>query len=400
MDHTLSYCPDCGPATVPHWIERLSARIDVLFGYLTKPPELIWRGIKPGIARLRLGRMVPAITSFLAAIGLGKIVTKPDEKANWRTRVLWEEAVRRGIVMKEFRPFGISRELFFASYDHDTVAFDGLPRPRTARETSLNWMDDKGIIIEKFRAAGIPMPRGKTCTNLREADAAFKAVGGPVIVKPNLGSRSRHTYVHLVGLPSLHAAFLKAKELSPYVVVEEELIGFVFRITLIDGKIAGVMRREPPHVIGDGTNTVRKLVEKENKNPLRHGPIFHELSLGDEAIAELKKQHLSPDAIPKKGMMVLLHEKVSRAYGASTTEMTDVHPDNEILFLKIGTVLDDPLVGVDFMIEDISRSWREQKCGVIECNSLPFIDLHHFPLKGPVRNPAGAVWDMIFPTKA
>jgi cyanophycin synthetase len=95
--------------------------------------------------------------------------------------------------------------------------------------------------------------------------------------------------------------------------------------------------------------------------------------------------------------MVTLHEKVSRAYGASTTEMADVHPENEKLFVKIAAVLDDPLVGVDFMIEDMAKPWYEQKCGVIECNSLPFIDLHHFPLKGSARNAAGAVWEMIFP---
>ena len=59
-------------------------------------------------------------------------------------------------------------------------------------------------------------------------------------------------------------------------------------------------------------------------------------------------------------------------------------------------MLDDPLVGVDFMMDDMARSWKEQKCGVIECNSLPFIDLHHFPLKGPARNAAGNVWDLIF----
>ena len=95
-----------------------------------------------------------------------------------------------------------------------------------------------------------------------------------------------------------------------------------------------------------------------------------------------------------------LHPKVSRSYGASTTEITDAHPENVELFLKIAETLDDPLVGVDFMMEDMARSWREQKCGVIECNSCPFIDLHHYPLRGPARNVAGMVWDMIFPSSA
>jgi cyanophycin synthetase len=360
--------------------------------------------MKPLVATLRLGRLAPSTARLAAAIGLGTIATKPDEKNNLRAAVLWEEAERRGIVMQEFRPFGFSREIFFATFAHDTRAFDGLPRPRTARESALNWMDNKGVILKKFRAADIPVPQGKSCTKLSQAEKVFheimenknSAAKNAVIVKPTIGSRSRHTYVGIKDIEALRRAFKKAKELCPSVVVEEELSGFVFRITLIGGKIAGVMRREAPHVIGNGEHTIHELIIKENTNPLRHGPIFHELPLGEETVTILKEQSLSLDSIPAKDQMVIIHPKVSRAYGASTTEMADIHPDNEELFLKIAATLDDPLVGVDFMINDMSRSWKEQKCGIIECNSLPFIDLHHYPLKGTAKNAAGALWDLIF----
>ena len=391
------YCPDCGPVTVPHWVERWSARIDATVDIVAKPFDLLVRGTKPLIAPLRLGRMAPPLARCLAALRLGTIVSKPDEKTNLRAQVLWEEAERRDIAMREFRPFGLSRELFFATYKGDTIAFDGLPRPRTAHNASLNWMDDKGTILKRFAKAGIPVPRGGTCTTAAQAEKIFAEVAGPVVVKPNLGSRSRHTYVGVADLAALRNAFAKAKELSPWVVVEEELPGFVFRVTLVGMKIAGIMRREPPSVTGDGRRTVRELAEEENKNPLRHGPIFHTIALEEDARAILKEQNLSLDAIPRKSAVVVLHPKVSRAYGASTTEITDIHPDNEKLFVKIGEVLDDPLVGVDFMMKDIAQSWHAQKCGIIECNSLPFIDLHHYPLKGPARNVAGKVWNLVFP---
>ena len=389
-----AYCEDCGPAGVSHSLERWSVSVDAVIGYLTKPMEWIWRTVKPVVAFLRPGWIGAYAFRLAAAFHLGTINDKSDDKDNWRTKVLWEEADRRGIVMREFRPFGLSRDVFFATYGGDTRVFDGLPRPRLAHEAALSWMDDKGIILKKFRMQGIPMPRGGSCRTFAQAERAFAAVGGAVIVKPNLGSRSRHTYMHITDVAELRHAFYKAKELSPVVVVEEELPGFVFRVTLVGGKIAGIMRREPPHVMGDGKHTVRKLIEDENKNPLRHGPIFHTLQIDD---ATLAAQKFSLDSVPKKGVMVTLHPKVSRSFGASTTEMTEIHPDNEALFLKVAKVLDDPIVGVDFMMPDMARSWREQKCGVIECNSLPFIDLHHYPLRGPARNVAGMVWDLIFP---
>jgi len=402
--NTRAYCPDCGPAGVSHAAERWSVRADAFIHILEIPPSLIWRGIKPLIAKTRPGRLAPATMQTLAALGLGEIITHADDKNNWRARVLWEEAERRGIVMREFRPFGLAREIFYATYHKDTRGFDGLPRPRAARDAALDWMDDKGIILKKFRTAGIPVPRGASVSTANAAEKIFHSIvvseNTAVIVKPSIGSRSRHTYVHITNVETLRRAFKKAKELSPRVVVEEELSGFVFRITLVGGQIAGVMRREPPHVIGDGTHTIHRLIVEENNNPLRHGPIFHELPLGEEAIAIVKEQGLALESIPAAGRMVIIHPKVSRSYGASTTEITDIHPDNKKLFLHIAEVLDDPLVGVDFMIDDMARSWKDQKCGVIECNSLPFIDLHHFPLKGPARNTAGVVWDLIFSESA
>ncbi|HVO28951.1 MAG TPA: hypothetical protein VMT81_03145, partial [Candidatus Paceibacterota bacterium] len=342
-------CPDCGPATVPHAFERWSTAIDAAVTGIHQPFEWVYGLFAPAIAALRPGYLAGPIAALCATLHLGVIVTAPDDKVNLRTQVLWEEAARRGIVMKEFRPFDLARELFWASYRSDVRAFDGLPRPRGASSAALNWMDDKGIIIKKFRAAGIPVPRGRSCRTLAQAEQTFRGIGGPVIVKPNLGSRSRHTYVGIADPEALRHAFGKAKEISFSPVVEEELSGFVFRITLIGGKVAGVMRREPPHVTGDGRHTVRQLVEEENKNPLRRGPIFHGISM-DEAPATLAAQGLTPDSVPAAGRMVVIHPKVSRSFGASTTEITDIHPDNGQLFAKIAETLNDPIVGVDFMI--------------------------------------------------
>src|SRR5260370_15242299 len=150
MRTSPAYCPDCGPATVSHVIERWNVRADSFFSYLTKPSELVWRSVRPVIAHFRPGRIAPAFFKICAALGLGEIVKTPDAKTTDRTRVIWEEAERRGIAMREFRPFGLARNIYFASFEGDTLLFDGLPRPRLSHDASQNWMDDKGIILKKF----------------------------------------------------------------------------------------------------------------------------------------------------------------------------------------------------------------------------------------------------------
>src|SRR5437868_3751837 len=128
------FCPDCGPVGVSHWAERFSARLDPVMEAFTKPAELTWFAIRPAIHAIRLERIAPLFFNLLAFLRIGIITTAPDKKNNWRARVIWEEAGKRGIVMKEFRPFGLARECFWASYRGETQLFEGLPRLRFSSE--------------------------------------------------------------------------------------------------------------------------------------------------------------------------------------------------------------------------------------------------------------------------
>ncbi len=100
--------------------------------------------------------------------------------------------------------------------------------------------------------------------------------------------------------------------------------------------------------------------------------------------------------VPKKGEIVYLSEKIGLSYGGDAREEYDMcHPDNKTLFEKAARVFEDPIVGFDFMIPDITRSWKEQHCGFLEANTVPFINLHHTPHVGKPRNIAAKVWDLI-----
>ena len=389
---TKKYCVDCGGAQVNHKITYIS----VLLGALIEPWTNWMNKIIPESSFDWLG---PALTKTLTFLKLGKITYEPQKDDSGRTRVLWEEAIKREINMSEFRLFGIGHDIFVSEYKGEKRFFDVLPRPKKYNPKGLEWMDNKGQMKKHFDKAGIKVAKGGVTHSIKSALKIFHSLDKPVITKPNIGSRSRHTTTHISSDTEFLIAFKKARQLSPWVMIEEELSGYVFRGTLIGGKLIAVLRREPAYVIGDGIHNIKELVDIENKNPLRAGPIFHQLKLDDEAEKELNHWNHTIDTIPKKDEIITLGQKTSRAVGGGITDMTDiVHPDNKIMLEKIAEVLDDPLIGVDFIMNDVSISWRDQpKCGVIECNSAPFIDLHHFPLIGKPHNVASALWNIIYP---
>lgn len=390
----MKHCKDCEPAQEIHAIAYLS----VVLGFIDQPifdlMELVFKNTAEKISN----KISLPFLKTMVFLGLGHWSEAPDDKDTWRTKCFWDEANRRGIKMREFH-MGFIRDGFVAEYKGKTILFDGLPRPGIEESASLKWMDNKGTMKKKFLKEGLPVAPGGVAFTKRKALKIFNSIEKPVITKPNLGSRSRHTMIHINTEKDLTIGFKKAKKLSPLVVIEEELRGYLFRGTLIDGKLVGVVKRDQPEVMGDGMHTLRELMEEENKRPERNGPIFHKIIVDQETEIELQRENIKMSDIPEKGRVVTFSQKTSRGCGGTTTEVTDiVHPDNKEMLEHIGRFLKDPLVGVDFIIEDITKSWKEeQHCGIIECNSLPFIDLHHYPLFGKPNNVAGKLWDLVLP---
>lgn len=388
-------CKECGSGPVHHRLTYVTVTLDELCKplFATGP---ISRFFASGVYALERVA-TPRILRFFLARGIAKGEQAPDENTLLLAKVLWEEAGKRGIEVTEVRLFGLARNLFLARLPSGrSIAYEGIPFPSWGVHEEW-WIDNKDEMKKRFRKLGIPVAKGGAALTAAAAKRLYRKLSPPVIVKPYSGSASRHTTLHIKDEQELLRAFRVATEVAPLAIIEEELVGPVFRATVVNGKLEGVIRRDQPHVIGDGVHSITELVAKANKHPARGGPYFSPMELNEAAREELAWQELTPESIPENGQRVTLHQKINWSVGGTTCDVTDnVHPDNQELFVRIATVLRAPIVGLDFIIEDMSRSWKEQeRCGVIECNSMPFFDNHHLPFEGEPRNVAGAIWDMV-----
>lgn len=387
-------CIECGPGAVYHRAVYVSILMDELMSGLLPIPK----GSNP-LTRFvqRIERKVtPHLLDGLMRLGLARRVTEPDDDTQLLALMLWNEGKERGVVMEEFRLADLPRNIFLARLpDGRKIAFEGIPMPASELERA-HWTDDKAELKKRFRKHGLPIAGGGDARSLAEAKRIFRSVTPPVIAKPHSGSGSRHTTLHVTNEEELARAFRIANQVSPRVVIEEELVGPVYRATVVDGRFAAALRRDQPYVVGDGKRTVRELVAEANEHPARGGPYFHPIKLDAAADAELAWQGLTPDAVPEAGRRVTLHQKINWSNGGTTADVTDeVHPYNVALFEEVARVLKAPIVGIDFIIEDITRPWREQeRCGILECNSMPFFDNHHLPFEGKPRNVAALIWEM------
>ncbi len=389
-----SSCVYCGNNPVPHFTHWYFETVNILLTPIRR--ALFYNRFSRQLGRVlkRVG-LANGLLSLLVFFRLAKFQDDPAKCRVRRAQVLWEEGNKRGIRMRQLVLLGKPLDCYWAQKREGgkPLVFFGLPRPLVTASDSLDWMDDKRILKVFFQKHGLPVPKGDSVSSFKQASRLFESIAKPVIVKPRAGSRGRHSTTFVFTLADLKQAFRVAKQLCYWVVAEEQLKGPVYRATLINFELGGVLRGDAPQITGNGIDTVRRLVEA--KNAASH-PGVKDILLDAAASRFLARQGLVFDSVPKPGETVALSEKIGVNYGGSSSEDYAVcHPANQALFVKAARLLGDPIVGFDFIIPDISRPWQEQKCGFIEANSLPFINLHHDPLLGQPRNVAAQVWAMM-----
>lgn len=420
---------------MPHWIYWYNESLNILLTPIRQKIlyNFFTRFIKRKLWDQKIALGFLSIGRFFRIITFNDDITKCKVQ---RAYVLWEEAVRRGINMRELLLFGHPFDCYIAEKVQESkqIIFSGLPRPAGYSNNWLDLMDDKWLLKQKLQENNFPVPKGASCSDINQAKNVFEKIQKRVIsnqklanskqpqssgskalfviVKPRSGSRGRHTTTFVNTEKGLRQAFKIAKQLCHWVMVEEQLFGPVYRATVVNFRLEGVLRGDSPQVMGDGLHTIRELIKIKNLNP--HNGVkdilidenverfvgremfdFQTAIFKDFPNINFQNLNVLDWPIPT-GLVLQLSEKIGVGYGGSSSEDFEIcHEDNQELFVRAAKVLGDPIVGFDFIIPDITQSYKKQNCGFIEVNSLPFINLHHNPLLGKPRNVAAAVWRMV-----
>lgn len=386
-------CAYCGNSPVPHFPTYIFQSFNIFVGAIYKNlvSLKIYRLITLGIRYLFV--WVQRVHYPLAAFaGILRFSDDIKGATTYRSQVIWEEASRRGIAMQQIVIFGKHVDVYRMKRADGWYYFESIPLPYWLDQSDYAWMDDKFLLKQHLKLHNAPAPRAVSVITQRQALAAFKTFTGPVVVKPRIGSRARHTTVNIRTENELKEAFAIAQQLCCCVVIEEYIRGSVCRATTVSGTLRGFLRAEAPVVVGDGVSSIEDLVSNMNKNrPLR----VAEIVLTDDHHSHLRRQGFTTKSIPDQGMLVSLTLHTGRLFGGETEEYGEaVHPSIKDAIERAAHALSAPLIGFDVILSDPLTQPQQGSWGIIEANTLPFIDLHYLPLKGYPTNVAQFVLDV------
>lgn len=259
---------------------------------------------------------------------------------------------------------------------------------------------DKELTKKLLAAAGVPVPMGRSVSDVNDAWEAACEIGLPVVVKPNDGNQGKGVTVNITGREQLERAFSVAKEFRDDILVEKFMPGNDFRLLVVGDKLVAAARRDPPKVVGDGIQTVAQLVEQVNKDPRRgegHSTSLTKIRFDDIARSCLATQGMTAESVPAKGQRVNLRNNANLSTGGSATDVTDdVHPDVAARAVAAAHMVGLDVCGVDVVSDSILRPLEEQGGGIVEVNAAPGLRMHLTPSFGKGRAVGEAIISSMF----
>ncbi len=242
--------------------------------------------------------------------------------------------------------------------------------------TGSRLVRDKFLSNQLVTRLGLPGVKHGIAHDVKAAAQIAAQLGFPLVVKPTDKAKGTGVSTNITTLDELAKAFARASELTDRnVIVERQVPGDDHRIAVFGGRFAWAVRRSPPRLVGDGQHTVTELIERENESrsdaEVAAG-FVKRLAIDADLLAVLAKQQMRPEDRPEAGRVVRLRDIANTATGGTIADCSaDIHPDNRELAETIARSFRMDALGIDFMTPDITKSWREVDCAVLEINQTP-----------------------------
>ncbi|MCF6139385.1 cyanophycin synthetase [Pseudalkalibacillus berkeleyi] len=264
---------------------------------------------------------------------------------------------------------------------------------------SVEYACDKEMTKSMLKGVSLPVPEGSVITTEEELLEEAESLGFPLVIKPINGRQGQGVCTNIRSIQELKLAYAQHKN-TDQLIVERYYSGDDYRFTIVDGKMVAVSLRLPPYVIGNGKDTIKTLIEKENENPLRgngHEKPMTKIPMNESVQQYLKHAGLDFHSIIENGQVIHLLGNANLSTGGLAIDVTDeVHPSYRTIAESSAKTIGLDIAGVDMIIEDINAEYKPGRAAVLEVNAAPGIRMHHHPSSGTPRDVGGAIVDYLF----
>lgn len=251
-----------------------------------------------------------------------------------------------------------------------------------------------------LEAAELPTVPGVLAEDADAVTSAFEELGGPVVVKPVMGSGGAGVYVGALSSEEAVRAATPIFDSGHSVLVEDQFLGLDLRVSVIGGKAVAASLRVPARVVGDGRSTVSELVQMKNSDRRRNDYLRHQpLVLNPTALALLNESGVRPDSVLADGEQVFLSRVANISQGGESFEVGPLLHPSIIELAERATALFPSTVhaGIDIFVSSLTSPVEDQQAAICEVNLNNELPMHTHPMYGHPVDVAGMIIDANVP---
>lgn len=259
---------------------------------------------------------------------------------------------------------------------------------------------DKQVTKDLLSAAGLTVPKGELVSSVEQLLVAAERIGYPLVTKPLHGRQGQGVMTNIADKNELLSVSACMNMNGGEYIVERYFHGDDFRLLVVNDKLIAASLRLPPFIIGNGEDSIAKLIEKENENPLRgdgHEKAMTKIPQNSTVTCFLEMQGYSLNHIPEMGQVIQVAGNANLSTGGQAIDVTDeVHPTIKELAIQAAKAVGLDIAGIDMISKDIRAPFDPDTSAILEVNAAPGIRMHHFPGKGKKRDVGKAIIDYLF----
>ncbi len=248
---------------------------------------------------------------------------------------------------------------------------------------------NKPLVNRLLAERGLPVPRFRV-VRFDDARAGWDFAAGlrrPCVVKPARGTGGgTGITTELTGRRALVSAMARAGGYCHDVIIEEHLAGGNYRLLYLDGELIDAVERRPPTLRGDGSSTIRQLIEADDARLLERGVGLDRSAfvIDQELRRTLSRTGRELSSIPVAGELVSLKAVVSQNGTQFNTPAGDrCCPAVVQAGSKAALALGVRLAGVDVITPDPAAPLEEAGGAIIEVNTTPGLHYHYMVIGEP-----------------
>jgi len=358
--------PGIGELLVRNLIERYQTRgrdfLDLSVMHDNKQAIALYE--KLGFQRLPVFAL-KAKNSFNEAL-----FTAPQKgpELNIYAQIIVDEARRRGIGVEVI---DARAGLFRLRYGGRAVAC----RESLSELTSgvaMSCCDDKALTHRLLRKAGLRVP-AQVFAGDADANEAFLAEHGAVVVKPLRGEQGRGIAVDLRSADELAAAVEDAQAHCKDVILESYVEGQDLRVIVINYKVVAAATRRPPEIVGTGRHDVAALIGVQSRRRAAATGGESRIPIDAETRRCVTQAGYHLEDVLAQGEKLIVRKTANLHTGGTIHDVTDrLHAKLREAAKMAARVLGIPVVGFDLIVERVDGP----EYVIIEANERPGLANH------------------------